>query len=88
MNLKVARALFARRFAPALVEAAVAGTASTEAERAAAAAALRKRFGATLPAGREGAAKAYRFLAGRGFLPETCREAIRKGRIDIPNGED
>lgn len=87
-RLKVVRALRARRFAAALVAEAVAEAGSPGAEGEAAAAALRKRFGGKIPAGREGAAKAYRFLAGRGFLPETCREAIRKGRFDIPDGED
>jgi SOS response regulatory protein OraA/RecX len=44
----------------------------------AAAAALSKKFRDGVPPGREGAAKAFRFLASRGFSLETCRKALGK----------
>jgi SOS response regulatory protein OraA/RecX len=55
---------------------------------AAAEAALRKKFRAGLPPGREGAAKAYRFLSGRGFDPDTCQRAIRGLPCDFEQGEE
>ena len=37
--------------------------------------------------GREGAAKAYRFLAGRGFPPDACRAAVGRGRTELSQGD-
>jgi len=78
--------LAARRFPRGLVEEAL-GRIRPDEELHAARAALAKKFREGIPPGREGAAKAYRFLAGRGFPPETCREAIRGGAADIEEGE-
>ncbi len=84
---KIAGALRLRRFPEAMVEEVLREVASPAEDLAAAEAALRKRFRAGLPPGREGAAKAYRFLAGRGFEPDTCRRAIRARSRDIEEGE-
>ena len=80
---KIAGALRLRKFPDALVEEAPRAVSSPAEELAAARAALRKKFRAGVPPGREGAAKAYRFLAGRGFGPDACREAIRGLSRDI-----
>ena len=80
-------ALRRRGFSPALVEETVREFSAGEEELAAASAALRKKFRGGLLKGREGAAKAYRFLAGRGFPPETCRRAIGGFLFDIQEGE-
>ena len=85
-SAKIAWALRTRRFSPDLVEAAVRGLSSEE-ETAAASAALRKKFPRGLLPGREGAAKAYRFLAGRGFPPEACRKALGGLLTEIQEGE-
>lgn len=85
---KIAGALRLRRFPAALVDEVLRETSSPGEELAAAAAALRKRFRAGLPPGREGAAKAYRFLSGRGFDPATCRRAIGGQSRDIEEGEE
>ncbi len=45
-------------------------------ETVAASSALSKKFREGIPPGRDGAAKAFRFLASRGFALETCRKAI------------
>ena len=66
---KIAWALRARRFPASLIEETVREFSSAEEELAAASAALRKKFRGGFPPGREGAARAYRFLAGRGFTP-------------------
>jgi len=86
-SAKIAWTLRARHFPPALVEETLRRFSSGEEELAVASAALRKRFRAGLPPGRQGAAKAYRFLAGRGFSPETCRKAIGGFSFDIQEGE-
>jgi regulatory protein len=86
--LKTLRTLRARRFPPALIEEAMRVASSPAEELAAASAALRKRFRGGVPPGRAGAAKAFRFLAGRGFLLETCRQAIPASRSDISEEGD
>lgn len=83
---RIAGMLAARRFPRSLVEEAL-GRIRPDEELSAARAALGKRFREGIPPGREGAAKAYRFLGGRGFSPEICREAIRGGPADIEEGE-
>lgn len=85
---KVAWALRARRFSAALVEETMRESSFGEEELAAASAALRKKFRGGIPRGREGAARAYRFLAGRGFSPETCRRAVRGVSSEILEGEE
>ena len=85
--VKIARALAARRFPRELVEAAVREVASPGAVAEAARLALGKRFRAGIPPGKEGAAKAYRFLAGRGFPPDACREAIGRRSAEFPEGD-
>ncbi len=84
--LKIAAALRARAFPGEIVAAALRETTGEEIQ-AAAEAALRRRFRGGIPPGREGAARAYRFLAGRGFLPETCRKAVGRRATDNPQGE-
>ena len=85
---KIARTLAARRFPRELVESAVREVACPGAVAETAAQALRKRFREGIPPGREGAAKAYRFLAGRGFPPDACRAAIGRRPAEFPEGED
>ncbi len=85
---KIAGALRLRRFPDAMVEEALREVSSPGEDLAAASAALRKRFRAGLPPGREGAGKAYRFLSGRGFDPDTCRRAIGGLWRHIEDGED
>jgi SOS response regulatory protein OraA/RecX len=85
---KIARYLLGRRFPWSLVESALREVAPAAAVAEAAAAALRKRFPGGIPPGRDGAAKAYRFLAGRGFPPETCRSAVGRPATDTPEGVD
>jgi regulatory protein len=87
-RLKILRTLRARRFPPGLVEEAMREASSPDGEIEAALAALRKKFREGVPPGREGAAKAFRFLAGRGFLLETCRQAILAFRSDISEEGD
>jgi regulatory protein len=84
---KIAWILSSRRFSRDLVEEAVRDVASPAAVAEAAAAALRKRFRDGIPPGREGAAKAYRFLAGRGFPPDACRAAVGRRRTELPQGD-
>lgn len=85
---KIAGALRLRRFPAAMVEEVLKEASSPGEDLAAAAAALGKRFRAGLPPGREGSAKAYRFLSGRGFDPDTCRRAIGGMSRDIEEGEE
>ena len=85
---KIARSLSARRFPRDLVEAALREVASGDGVAGAAAAALRKKYRGGIPPGRENAARAYRFLAGRGFPPEVCRAAVGWRASDTPEGED
>lgn len=84
---KIAGMLASRRLPRALIEDALRNAGPDE-ELAAARAALAKKFRGGIPPGREGAARAYRFLAGRGFSPESCREAIRGPSAYIVEGED
>lgn len=84
---RIAGALFVRKFPRELVEQSVRAVSRPEEEQAAAAAALAKKFRGGIPEGREGAAKAYRFLSRRGFSPGTCRQAIRVPSDDILEGE-
>jgi regulatory protein len=84
--LKIAAALRARSLPGELIAAALRESDGAD-EQAAAESALRRRFRGGIPPGREGAAKAYRFLAGRGFLPETCRKAVGRRDFDYSQGE-
>jgi len=84
---KIAWKLLARRFPRDLVDEALRAGATPDAVAEAAAAALRKKFPGGIPRGREVAAKAYRFLAGRGFPPEICRNAIGRRSAEDSEGE-
>ena len=84
---KIAWKLASRRFSRDLVEEALREVASPGAVAEAAANALRKKFREGIPPGREGAAKAYRFLAGRGFPPDACRAAVGRRTTEIPQGD-
>ena len=79
--------LASRRFPRELIAEALRGIRPEE-ELSAALAALQRKFRDGILPGREGAAKAYRFLAGRGFPPDTCRRAIRALSSEIEEGED
>ena len=85
---KIAWTLRRRCFPRELVEETVRESCSPEEEVAAASAVLRKKFRSGLPQGREGAARAYRFLAGRGFSPGACRRAVGRLPKDIREGEE
>ncbi len=84
---KIAWKLAARRFPRDLVEEALREVASPGAVAEAASGALRKKFRGGIPPGREGAARAYRFLAGRGFPPDACRAAVGRGRTEYSQGD-
>jgi len=84
---KIAWKLAARRFPRDLVDEALRAGATPGAVAEAAAAALRKKFRGGIPPEREGAAKAYRFLAGRGFPPDVCRNAIGRRRAEDSEGD-
>lgn len=84
---RIAGALLLRKFPRDMVERAVRAVSLPEEELAAASAALGRKFRGAIPGGREGAAKAFRFLSGRGFSPGTCRQAIRGLSDDISEGE-
>ena len=86
--VRIAGALLSRRFPRDLVEESVRAVSRPGEELAAAAAALGKKFRDGIPGGREGAARVFRFLARRGFSPETCRQAIRRLSRDIEEGEE
>ena len=51
-------------------------------------AALSKKFREGIPPGREGTAKAFRFLASRGFSIETCRKALGKRSTENEDTEE
>ncbi|MBP2673806.1 MAG: Regulatory protein recX [Deltaproteobacteria bacterium] len=85
---KIAWKLAARGFARPLVEEALREECSPEGVAAAAVQALRKKYRGGIPAGREGAAKAYRFLAGRGFPPDACRKAVGRRMAENQEGEE
>jgi len=84
---RILGALLSRKFPRDLVDEAVRAVSRPEEELAAAAAALGKKYRDGIPEGREGAAKAFRFLSQRGFSPGTSREAIRRLSHDIEEGE-
>ncbi len=84
---RIAAMLASRRFPRELIAEALRGIRPEE-ELSAALAALQRKFRDGILPGREGAAKAYRFLAGRGFPPDTCRRAIRALSSEIEEGED
>jgi regulatory protein len=84
---RIAGALLVRGFPRELVEQSVRAVSRPEEEQAAAFAALAKKFRGGIPEGREGAAKAYRFLSRRGFSPGACRQAIRVLSDDILEGD-
>jgi regulatory protein len=73
---KILAALRRRLVPPDIIEDVVRGMSGGGEEAEAAAAALARKFREGIPPGREGAAKAFRFLAGRGFSLETCRRAL------------
>ncbi|MBI5576619.1 MAG: regulatory protein RecX [Deltaproteobacteria bacterium] len=85
---KIAWTLKRRGFPRDLVEETVRRSFPGEDELEAAAAALRKKFRGVPPPGREGAVRAYRFLAGRGFSPGVCRMAAGRWMKDFLEGED
>ncbi|GAB4228639.1 MAG: hypothetical protein OHK0028_02410 [Deltaproteobacteria bacterium] len=85
---RIAWKLAARRFPRDLVDAALREVASPGAVAEAAAQALRKKFREGIPPGGDGDAKAYRFLAGRGFPPGACRDAIGRRRSEYLQGDD
>ena len=84
---RIAGALLLRKFPRDLVEQTVRVVSRPEEDLAAASAALGRKFRGEIPGGRAGAAKAFRFLSGRGFSAETCRQAIRGPSDDIAEGE-
>lgn len=84
---KIAWKLSSRRFSRVLVEEALREIASPGEVAEAAASALRKKFREGIPPGREGAARAYRFLAGRGFPPDACRAAVGRRLIERSQGD-
>ena len=73
---KIAWKLASRLFSRDLVQEALCEVASPGAVAEAASLAIRKKFRDGIPPGREAAAKAYRYLAGRGFPPDACRAAV------------
>lgn len=83
---KIVMALRRRLVPPELIEDVVRGMSGGDEEVEAAAAALSKKFREGIPPGREGAAKAFRFLAARGFSLETCRKAL--GRKPAENDDN
>jgi len=85
--LKIAWKLAARRFPRDLLEEALREGSSPDAVAEAAAGALGKKFRGGIPPGRDGAVKAYRFLAGRGFPPDACRNAIGRRLAENSEGE-
>ena len=85
--MKIAWKLASRGFPRTLVEEAMREECMGEDVAAAAALALRKKYRGGIPPGRDGASKAYRFLAGRGFPPDVCRLAIGGRRIETEGEE-
>ncbi len=85
---KIAWKLAARGFPRPLVEEALKEECPPEGVAAAAAQALSKKFRGGIPPGREGAAKAYRFLAGRGFPPDACRKAVGRRMAENQEGDE
>jgi SOS response regulatory protein OraA/RecX len=85
---KIAWKLAARGFPRLLVEESLREECPPEGVADAAARALGKKYRGGIPAGREGAAKAYRFLAGRGFPPDACRKAVGRRMAEHPEGDE
>jgi len=81
--VKIAWKLASRGFPRFLVEEAMRKECLEDDVAAAAVLALRKKYRGGIPPGREGASKAYRFLAGRGFPPEVCRRAVGRQRMEM-----
>jgi len=86
--VKIAWKLSSRGFPRSVIEEALGQECLPEGVADAAARALGKKFCGGIPPGREGAAKAYRFLAGRGFPPDACRKAIGRRMAENPEGDD
>ena len=84
---KIAWKLTSRGFPRPIIEEAMREECTQESIAATAIRALRKKYRDGIPPGREGASKAYRFLAGRGFPLEICRRAIG-GRRAETEGEE
>ena len=85
---KIAWKLASRRIPRDLVDEALREVASPGAVAEAAALALRKKFREGIPPGRDGAAKAYRHLAGRGFPPDVCRAAVGRRLTGTSQGDE
>jgi len=85
--LKVAAALRRRLIPRSLAEEAVRAAFAEGEEFRAAAAALGRRWRGAVLEDRKEAARAYRFLAGRGFSPEACRRAVAERFRHIPDEE-
>jgi regulatory protein len=73
---KIAVMLRRRLIPPEIADPVLRGMSAGDEEIEAASAALSKKFRDGVPPGREGFAKAFRFLASRGFAPDTCRKAL------------
>jgi regulatory protein len=84
---KIVLALRRRLLPQDVVESVVREASGGEEELETAVAALKKKFHDGIPPGREGSAKAFRFLAGRGFPMETCRKALGKALSEIDETE-
>jgi regulatory protein len=85
---KIAWKLAARGFPRPLVEEALREACPPEDVAEAAVRALGKKYRGGIPGGREGAAGAYRFLAGRGFPPDVCRKAIGRRAAEYSEGDE
>ena len=85
--MKIAWKLASRGFPRALVEEAMREECMGDDVAAAAALALQKKYRSGIPPGRDGASKAYRFLAGRGFPHDVCRRAVGERRIETEGEE-
>jgi regulatory protein len=79
---KIVMALRRRLVPPDIIDDVLRGLSGGDEETEAAAAALSKKFREGVPPGREGAAKAFRFLASRGFSLETCRRALGRNMTE------
>ena len=86
--MKIAWKLAARGFRRPVVEEAMREECDPEDVAESAERTLRKKYRGGIPPGREGAAKAYRFLASRGFPPNVCRQAVGRRRTEEPEGDE
>jgi regulatory protein len=84
---KIVAALRRRLVPPDIIEDVVRGLSGGDEEIEAATAALSKKFREGIPPGREGTARAFRFLASRGFSLETCRKALGRRSNDTEQTE-